>query len=85
MMGVMKPNLALSDSATSVAGCEILLGALIAQAAHSLAVAKARVPSKSSLQKLIITMSETARLGEESSIEIKSKIAYVPWTMAFIK
>jgi hypothetical protein len=27
---------------------------------------------------LIITMSETARLGEESSIEIKSKIAYMP-------
>jgi hypothetical protein len=83
MMGIVETKLMLSDFANTVAGWEIWYRAQDLQPIFQLPVAE--VPTKDGLQSLILAMSESNRLGEECSVDLRAAPQYVPWCVAFIK
>ena len=88
MINCMRGKMILSDFATSVAGYEIMLRSFLAGLEESFRISVAQIPSKGSLQELILAMNELGRMGESGSvdaIEIKSSSSYAPWTCAFVK
>jgi hypothetical protein len=86
MMTILESKLALSDYAASVAGWEIwFLGQLLRPGDDLFRSQTVAIPPKTSLQEMILLMSETSRLGEEQSVLIRSQPQYVPWLIAFIR
>lgn len=86
MMGILNSKLVLSDFAKSVAGWEIWLRNVLPQQEEArLEISVAEVPPKSPMVDLIQALSENCRIGEEETIDIKTRAQYVPWTIAFVK
>lgn len=88
MMGVLMSKLVLSNFAHHVAGWEIWLRGVLSargmEQIYSIAYS-AKVPPKAALEHLILELSGNHRLGEEKTIEVRSRSQFVPWTIAFVK
>ncbi|KAK5293230.1 hypothetical protein LTR99_010157 [Exophiala xenobiotica] len=86
MLDSMKTKLIMSDFATSVAGFEMFLRASLAGSPSRMRIAL--IPTKKSLQDLVMAMNQLGRIAEEDSIEtveVRLNSCYAPWTCAFIK
>ncbi|KAI9840168.1 MAG: hypothetical protein M1837_001881 [Sclerophora amabilis] len=83
VMAVLGNKLALSDFANSIAGWQIWCQRVIIDEGYHTKVTS--IPSRQSLQDLVMGMSRTSRLGEECTIHLKMTPQYVPWTVAFVK
>ena len=85
MMETIKTKMMLSDYTKSIVGWEIFSRAMLADYGPDYAIKVTRIPSKSSLQDLVLALSELGRIGELQSTEIKLKPEQLPWTGAFIQ
>jgi hypothetical protein len=88
MLNSMKTKMILSDFATSVAGFETILRASLEGQGAPYQIGIAQIPTKESLQELVIAMNQLGRIAEEDSIEtvdVRLNSCYAPWTCAFIK
>ena len=85
MMETITTKMMLSDYAKSIVGWEIFSRAMLADYGPDYAIKVTRIPSKSSLQDLVLALSELGRIGELQSTEIKLKPEQLPWTGAFIQ
>ena len=85
MMQTITTKMMLSDYANSIVGWEIFSRAMLADYGPDYAIDSARIPSKKSLQDVILALSELCRIGELQSTEIKLKPEQLPWTGAFIQ
>ena len=88
MLNSMKTKMVLSDFATSVAGFEMILRASLEQLGAPYQIGVAQIPTKESLQELVIAVNQLGRIAEEDSIEtldVRLSSWYAPWTCAFIK
>jgi hypothetical protein len=85
MMETIKTKMMLSDYAKSVVGWEIFSKAMLIDCGldYRYAVGSAQIPSKTSLQDLVLALNELGRIGELQSTEIKLKPQLLPWTGAF--
>jgi hypothetical protein len=87
LMKILESKLALADFAATVAGWETWYSCQLDHPEKDRFRLEGRglIPSRHPLQKVILTLSETSRLGEEQSVIINTRPAYVPWLIAFIK
>ncbi|KIW19899.1 hypothetical protein PV08_00474 [Exophiala spinifera] len=88
MLNSMRTKMILSDFATSVAGFETMLRASLEGQGPLYYIGIAQIPTKESLQELVIAMNQLGRIADEDSIEtidVRLNSCYAPWTCAFIK
>ena len=88
MLNSMRTKMVLSDFATSVAGFEMILRASLEGLGNSFQIGIAQVPTRESLQDLIIAMNRLGRISDEDSvdsIDVRLSSCHAPWTCAFIK
>lgn len=85
MMEMVKTKMVLSEYAKVVAGWEIFARAMLVDCGPDYAIDIAQIPSKTSLQDLVLALNELGRIGELYSTDIKLKAQQLPWTGAFIQ
>ena len=89
LIDVLEPKLKISDFAAGIAADEqwfrSVMNALPDTVRKTLSFDVAQVPPERAFIELILAMSESSRVGEESDLMVKVRPYHLPWLLAFLK